>query len=108
MKLFQKTLFLCVAASLSAFSSSVEEEEKENFKGNWICCVQLKTKEWAIHESKRVSIGSLGNSKYIYLLAPDLNGVPMNPDGLYIKVNSTKEEFLEALVQSGLYDPEMS
>ncbi len=88
------SVFLLV--SYSSFATSQQEE----FKGNWRGTFRLKDGIVVTHEPDRVAFGKS--------FAPTAIGIEGTEDGkeILLKTNSTKEEFIAALVKSGLYNKE--
>lgn len=86
--------------SCSSFASSLQEE----FKGNWSGTFTLKDGSVVTHEPNRTSLGFMSSSQGISMKTKNYNRFPVSEEGIQLKTNSTKEEFIAALVASGLYD----
>ena len=78
--------------------------QEEVFKGNWTENFILKDGSPIVHTPNYVSLGFMTGGKGLNLISPSYNNIPMTEEGLRVKTNSTREEFIEALITSGLYN----
>ncbi|MGI4851977.1 MAG: hypothetical protein ACRYGR_08560 [Janthinobacterium lividum] len=76
------------------------------FKGNWTDTFYLKNgSSFITHTPKYVSLDGFMTSKTaITLKSSSYNNMPLSKDGFNVQTNSSKEEFLEALIKSGIYE----
>lgn len=78
-------------------------QETQEFKGNWTETFILKDGSPIVHTPQRVSLGFMSCGEVLTLMSRSYNNIPMSQEGLVVKRNSTREEFIEALIKSGLY-----
>lgn len=79
-------------------------QKTEEFKGNWTETFILKDGSSIVHTPERVSMGFMSSGGVLTLRSKSYNNIPMSTEGLVVKRNSTREEFIEALIKSGLYN----
>ena len=75
------------------------------FEGGWIETFPLKGNNFIQHTPSYVSLNDMIISGRSILLTgvPSYNEAPLSDEGLFVKVNSSREEFIERLKRSGLY-----
>lgn len=95
---------MAIALSIGGASTcSASNDLKEEFKGNWSGQFRLLDGSIVTHEPDFTSLGFIRTGKGISMKAKSYNGLPLSDEGLQLKTDSTREEFIEALLKSGLY-----
>lgn len=95
---------LVAALILSASSLCVASDNlKEEFKGNWSGTFKLLDGTEVIHEPTFTSLSFMVAGKGISMNCRVFNGMPISEYGIQLKTNSTREEFVAALLKSGAY-----
>lgn len=108
-------LFFCAS---SCFASHIHNEDESvpntinqlisasqsEFKGDWTESFYLKDGSAIIHTPAHIKLGFITSGNSIVMKSKSYNGYPMSDIGLSVKTNSTREEFVQALIKSGLYE----
>lgn len=74
---------------------------QQEFRGNWTETFQT-TIGPIIHTPDHVQYAYMTGGRGIRLATPSVNGVPLR-DALDVQTNSTRNEFVEALMRAGIY-----
>lgn len=100
-----KTMVFCLglASTTSMYSVRASNPAGEQFLGNWTRTFTLRDGSTVEHTPHKIRMGFITASE-IDMHASVYNGLPMKAP-LVLKTNSSVDEFIAALVASGLMNP---
>lgn len=94
--------FLLTIAGCSLFLLTLSANASS--AGNWTETFHLKGGNWIMHTpTKIVFDGFMTTYESLDIQSKSFNGTPLTSCGLHVKTDSTKTEFVKALICSGLY-----
>jgi len=94
------------AARANLEKLKLENPEKETpFKGNWTKSFRLVDGSLVHHTPEKTSLGFFSGGTGVTFKSKMYNGFAMSPKGFVLKTDSTEQEFVQALLDSGLYKP---
>ena len=100
MKILKRFLLPIITGTLFLLTISVQA----GTAGNWTEKFQLRGGNWILHTPTYVNLdGWMQAGRSINISAKSFNGTPLTSCGLHVKTDSTRTEFVAALICSGLY-----